>query len=102
MFTGLVEGAGKVVSLAPGAAATRLVLDAGVLAEGAKLGDSVAINGCCLTVVSLEGTRLGFDLLEETLARTNLRAARTGAGVNLERAMAANGRYGGHFVTGHI
>ncbi len=78
------------------------MIDAGPLAEGARIGDSVAINGCCLTVTVLEGTTLGFDLLAETLARTNLGEVRPGAVVNLERAMAANGRYGGHFVTGHI
>jgi riboflavin synthase len=80
----------------------RLMLDAGPLAEGARLGDSVAINGCCLTVTTCEGTRLGFDLLEETQARTNLRDVKPGAVVNLERALPASGRYGGHFVTGHI
>jgi riboflavin synthase len=102
MFTGLVEGTGKVVSLAPGKEGVRLTLDAGALADGAKIGDSVAINGCCLTVTTVEGTRLGFDLLEETLARTSLRQANPGGSVNLERALPANGRYGGHFVTGHI
>jgi riboflavin synthase len=80
----------------------RLMIDAGPLAEGAQIGDSVAINGCCLTVTSLEGPDLGFDLLEETRARTNLRDAKPGAVVNLERALPAHGRYGGHFVTGHI
>ena len=66
------------------------------------MGDSVALNGCCLTVTAIDGPWLGFDLLEETLARTNLRAAKPGAVVNLERALPASGRYGGHFVTGHI
>jgi riboflavin synthase len=102
MFTGLVEGVGKVVSLVPSMDGVSLTLDAGPLAEGAKLGDSVAINGCCLTVTTIEGARLSFDLLEETLAVTNLRVAKPGTVVNLERALPANGRYGGHFVTGHI
>ena len=103
MFTGLVEGTGKVLALTPQkTGGVRLDLDAGPLADGAKLGDSIAINGCCLTVTTLDGPRLGFDLLEETLARTSLRQAKPGAIVNLERALAANGRYGGHFVTGHI
>jgi riboflavin synthase len=106
MFTGLVEGTGRLGSLkAAGAAAdgvTRLMIDAGALAEGARIGDSVAVNGCCLTVTALEGVQLGFDLLAETLARTNLGDVKPGEVVNLERAMAANGRYGGHFVTGHI
>jgi riboflavin synthase len=78
------------------------MIDAGPLAEGARIGESVALNGCCLTVTSVEGAQLGFDLLEETEARTNLRDAKPGAAVNLERAMPAHGRYGGHFVTGHV
>lgn len=103
MFTGLVEGTGRVLALTPQhAGGVRLELDAGVIAEGAKIGDSIATNGCCLTVTTIEGPRLGFDLLEETLARTSLRQARPGGVVNLERALPANGRYGGHFVTGHI
>ena len=102
MFTGLIEGTGPVVALKSPGGVTRLVLEAGALAEGVRTGDSVALNGCCLTVVSIEETRLGFDLLEETLARTNLGALTPGSVVNLERALPANGRYGGHFVTGHI
>jgi riboflavin synthase len=102
MFTGLVEGTGRVVGLAPLAAASRLTLDAGSLVDGAQLGDSIAINGCCLTVVAREATRLGFDLLGETLTRTNLGVLKAGSTVNLERALPAHGRYGGHFVTGHI
>jgi riboflavin synthase len=81
---------------------TRLTVDAGPLAEGVQIGDSVAINGCCLTVTSSDGPRLGFDLLKETQACTNLRDAKPGRAVNLERALPAHGRYGGHFVTGHI
>ncbi len=102
MFTGLVEGTGRAKSLATEKGVTRLVLEAGAVAEGAQIGESIAINGCCLTVAAIDGADLGFDLLEETLARTNLRALTPGAVVNLERAMPANGRYGGHFVTGHI
>ena len=78
------------------------MIDAGPLAEGVQIGDSVALNGCCLTVTSIEGKRLGFDLLEETQARTNLGNVKPGTAINLERALPANGRYGGHFVTGHI
>lgn len=102
MFTGLVEGTGPLVAIKSAGDVTRLVIDAGPLAEGARAGDSIALNGCCLTVTTIEGSRLGFDLLAETLARTNLRDVKPGSAVNLERAMAANGRYGGHFVTGHI
>ncbi len=102
MFTGLVEGTGLVVGLKSQDGLTRLVLDAADLAGGVRTGDSVALNGCCLTVTSIEGARLGFDLLEETLVRTNLHVVNPGSVMNIERAMPANGRYGGHFVTGHI
>jgi riboflavin synthase len=102
MFTGLVEGTGRAVALLSQAAGIRLVIDAGGLVEGTRFGDSIAVNGCCLTVTSLDGAQLGFDLLAETVARTNLRDLKPGGLVNLERALPANGRYGGHFVTGHI
>ena len=102
MFTGLIEGRGRVVALPIPQGITRLMIDAGPLAEGAQIGDSMAVNGCCLTVTSMAGSDLGFDLLEETQARTNLRDIKPGATVNLERALPAHGRYGGHFVTGHI
>jgi riboflavin synthase len=103
MFTGLVEATGCVETLAAkDGGITRLIVDAGPISAGSQLGESIAINGCCLTVVSIERSSLGFDLLGETLARTNLRSAKAGAAVNLERALPAHGRYGGHFVTGHI
>jgi len=102
MFTGLVEGTGRVLAFVSPEGITRLIIDAGPFAEGVRVGDSVAINGCCLTVTSSEGPLLGFDLLAETQARTNLRDVKPGAVVNLERALPAHGRYGGHFVTGHI
>ena len=102
MFTGLVEGTGQVVSFTSMEGGGRLVIDAGAIAEGVKIGDSVAINGCCLTVVLAEEAKLGFDLLVETEARTNLRGLRPGTLVNLERALPADGRCGGHFVTGHV
>jgi len=102
MFTGIVEGTGRVISLKKMEGLTRLTIDAGLIAEGAQMGDSVALNGCCLTVTALDGARLGFDLLEETQARTNLGDAKPDGVVNLERALPAHGRYGGHFVTGHV
>lgn len=102
MFTGLVEGTGQVVALESLDSGTRLVVEAARVADGAQIGDSMAINGCCLTVTSVTGEQLSFDLLAETMARTNLREIKPGGVVNLERAMSANGRYGGHFVTGHI
>jgi riboflavin synthase len=102
MFTGLVEGTGRVMGFLSQGDSTRLTVDAGPLAEGVRIGDSIAHNGCCLTVVALEGSLLGFDLLKETEAVTNLRGLKPGALLNLERALPASGRYGGHFVTGHI
>ena len=102
MFTGLVEGTGRVAAFHAQKSFTRLVIEAGRLAEGTQPGDSIAINGCCLTATSLDGSKLGFDLLAETQACTNLRDLKSDAVVNLERALPAHGRYGGHFVTGHI
>ena len=102
MFTGLVEGVGQVLDLGPRGEGSRLVLEAGPLAQGAQVGESIALNGCCLTVAEMDEGRLSFDLLHETLARTNLHALKAGSLVNVERAMPADGRFGGHFVTGHI
>ncbi|MDR3400869.1 MAG: riboflavin synthase [Chthoniobacter sp.] len=102
MFTGLVEETGELLSLARSAAGARLTLRAPLVTQGIALGDSVAVNGCCLTVTAYEGETLAFDLLEETLARTNLGALAPGAPVNLERALVAHARLGGHFVQGHV
>lgn len=106
MFTGIVEGTGVIQRIHQGSKAIRLVVRAGRLATGVKVGDSVAVNGCCLTVVKTGGRGasrvLEFDLLLETWQRTSFSAATTGALVNLERSLPANGRLGGHFVTGHI
>lgn len=102
MFTGIVEETGEVVSLARSAGGARLVLKAAVVTQDLRLGDSVAVNGCCLTAAGIDGETLAFDLLDETLQRTNLGACEPGARVNLERALAANARLGGHFVSGHI
>ncbi len=102
MFTGLVEGIGRIESLDRRTGGTRLVVDAGVLADGLREGDSVAVNGCCLTAVAIDAGRICFDVLAETLRRTNLGDVRLGGAVNLERALAASARLGGHFVSGHI
>src|SRR5436309_645397 len=102
MFTGIVEATGEVVSLGRGASGARLVLRAGEIAGSVRIGDSIAVNGCCLTVNDCFQGRLSFDLLQETLDRTNLRAAASGSLVNLERALRADGRLGGHFVQGHV
>ncbi len=102
MFTGLVEGLGRVVILQAQKGFIRFMVDMGPLATGVQVGDSVAINGCCLTVTALQAAHRGFDLLQETLAKTNLGQLKPRSMVNLERAMPAQGRLGGHFVTGHI
>jgi len=101
MFTGLVESIGRVRSLDRRGDAARLTLET-PLAAGLSLGESLAVNGCCLTVTSTDGESACFDLLGETLARTNLGGLASGARVNLERALRADGRFGGHFVQGHI
>lgn len=101
MFTGLVESIGRVRSLDRRGDAARLTLET-PLAARLSLGESLAVNGCCLTVTSTDGDSASFDLLGETLARTNLGGLAPGARVNLERALRADGRFGGHFVQGHI
>ncbi len=106
MFTGIVEETGVVESIREAAQAIQLTVCARLVARGTRTGDSIAVNGCCLTVTRISrvkgGVKLQFDLLRETWTRTSLQLARPGALVNLERALAANGRLGGHFVTGHI
>ena len=106
MFTGLVEETGRVHRITPSDAGIRLVVTADLCARGTQVGDSISVNGACLTVVEREGrnanARLHFDLLRETWERTSLHRAKVGDSVNLERALAANARIGGHFVTGHV
>jgi riboflavin synthase len=102
MFTGIVEETGRVVSFEHKAAAWRLVIESSVVVQGTNVGDSIAVNGCCLTVVACEGPRLSFDLLEETVRLTNIANVGAGGVVNLERSLRPDGKMGGHFVTGHI
>ncbi len=102
MFTGIVEEVGAVQALEEREGGWHLSLSAVVAAGGAKLGDSIAVNGACLTVTAIDGERLTFGLAPETLARTNLGELNAGDPVNLERAMAADGRFDGHIVQGHI
>jgi riboflavin synthase len=102
MFTGLVEAVGEVAAIREQPPGCRLEILAPTIAAGTALGDSVAINGCCLTVVANDGRQLAFEAGPETLHRTNLGRLRTGAPVNLERAMRLENRLGGHLVTGHI
>ncbi|MDR2453775.1 MAG: riboflavin synthase [Bifidobacteriaceae bacterium] len=98
MFTGLVEEVGRVVEAGP----ARLAVEAPLAVSDAKLGDSIAVDGCCLTVVELDGAVFAADVMAETLRRTTLGALEPGRRVNLERAMRADGRFGGHIVQGHI
>ena len=102
MFTGLIEEVGKVVEVRASDGGTQLQIAAPRTAKKARRGDSIAVNGCCLTLTSRRGDRLTFDLLEETIARTNLQKLRRNDPVNLERALPVEGRLGGHFVQGHI
>ncbi len=103
MFTGLIEETGRVTFLRRSSeSGLQIQIAAPAITAALKRGDSVAINGCCLTVASFRGELITFDLLQETLDRTNLQALRPGALVNLERALLATARLGGHFVSGHI
>jgi riboflavin synthase len=102
MFTGIVEECGEVVSLSPFDGGMRYLVKASFANDGVAVGESVAVNGCCLTVVDIGEGQLGFDLLAETLRVTNLGGLKTGDRVNLERSLRFDGRVGGHFVTGHI
>src|SRR6266704_6757042 len=102
MFTGLVEEIGSVLWIRATDSNTQLQIAAPHIAKEIRVGDSIAVNGCCLTVSAHDGDDLVFDLLEETLNRTNLKTLRRQSPVNLERALPANGRFGGHFVQGHV
>ena len=102
MFTGIVEEVGHVVQVPPPGRAGQLVVSASTVLSDAHLGDSIAVNGVCLTVTSVGAGRFSADVMPETLSRSNLGALRPGSPVNLERAMAADGRFGGHIVSGHI
>ena len=102
MFTGLIEEVGRVLWIRMTDRGTQLQLTAPKLAPTVQTGDSIAVNGCCLTVRAHRADQLTFDLLEETLDRTNLKQLRRDSPVNLERSLAAGAPMGGHFVQGHI
>lgn len=102
MFTGLVETTGKVSWILKKGEGFELHVENDSLAAKVRPGDSVAVNGCCLTVAGVRGSKIGFDLLQETLDRTNLGKLRPEMIVNLERALRTDSRMGGHFVQGHI
>ena len=102
MFTGLVEEIGNVLWIRATERGTELQVAAPSIAKNSRIGDSVAVNGCCLTITAHRAEQITFDLLSETLERTNLKNLRRESLVNLERAIPADGRIGGHFVQGHI
>lgn len=98
MFTGIIEETGKIISVGAG----RIAVQAKKVLQGTQIGDSIAVNGVCLTVTTMTSSEFTADVMPETLSRTNLGSLGKGNSVNLERAMAADGRFGGHIVSGHI
>ena len=102
MFTGIVREQGRIASLDGGAEGVRVVVDAPATAPGIGLGDSVAVNGCCLTAVEIGATTIAFDAVPETLSRTSLARLAPGVKVNLEPALRAGDPMGGHVVQGHV
>ncbi|MFT3781643.1 MAG: riboflavin synthase [Nibricoccus sp.] len=102
MFTGIVEETGRVESFVQGTASWRLRIAAKTVLQNLAVGDSIAVNGCCLTVVKFDATHLEFDVLEETRRLTNFAEIGAGAAVNLERSLRFDGKVGGHFVSGHV
>ena len=102
MFTGLVERTGCIEAIEPRSGGARYVINVGIIAPEVREGDSIAINGCCLTATVIAGDTVSFDLLEQTLRVTSLGDLQVGDQVNIERALAAGARLGGHFVQGHV
>jgi riboflavin synthase len=102
MFTGIIEEVGTVKEIKKGINSSRLMIEGKNILSDVKIGDSIAVNGVCLTVTSFGKTIFNADVMSETLSRSSLGSLSSGSQVNLERAMAANGRFGGHIVSGHI
>lgn len=102
MFTGIIEEIGTVKNIQRNGSNSFIVIEAKKVLEDVHLGDSIAVNGVCLTVTKTDGSIFQADVMNETLSRSSLGNLRQGSKVNLERAMAANGRFGGHIVSGHI
>jgi riboflavin synthase len=102
MFTGIVEELGEVVALVPQGDAVRLTVKGPLVVSDARRGDSISVNGCCLTVVESEPDTFTADVMQESLDRTSLGSLRPGSRVNLERAVTAQARLGGHIVQGHV
>lgn len=102
MFTGIVEEIGKIKAIKKGKNSARLVINAKKVLEDVKLGDSIAVNGVCLTVTEFSNSAFGVDVMHESLRKSSLSTLKNDSSVNLERAMLLNGRFGGHIVSGHI
>ena len=102
MFTGIIEEVGNISSLNISGTSGSIKVNAFAVLQNTKLGDSISVNGVCLTVTHLENNSFTADVMAETFRRTNLGQLSNGSPVNLERAMAGNGRFGGHIVSGHI
>lgn len=102
MFTGIVEEKGKIKAIRKGTSSYRLTIEGNIIFSDLKLGDSVAVNGVCLTASEISGNTFTADVMHETLKRSSLGSLSTGSLVNMERAMLAEGRFGGHIVSGHI
>lgn len=102
MFTGIVEEIGKIKAIKKGKNSARLVINAKKVLKDVKLGDSIAVNGVCLTVTEFSNSEFGVDVMHESLRKSSLSTLKNDSSVNLERAMLLNGRFGGHIVSGHI
>ena len=102
MFTGIVEEVGKIIDIRLGARSSSLVIEGKIIVHDVQVGDSIAVNGVCLTAVTVTSNTFSADVMSETLSKSSLGTLQKGSRVNLERAMAANGRFGGHIVSGHI
>ncbi len=102
MFTGIIEEVGRIEAISYGISSAQIKIKASKVLEDVKVGDSICVNGICLTVTSFQPGSFTADVMHETLNRTGLSTLENGSPVNLERAMLANGRFGGHIVSGHI
>ncbi|XME02401.1 riboflavin synthase [Lachnospiraceae bacterium C1.1] len=102
MFTGIAEEKGKIKKISRGSESCSIEIEASLVTEDSKVGDSIAVNGICLTVTKLTGSGFTADVMNETISRSSFAEMKSGDYVNLERAMRADGRFGGHIVSGHI
>ena len=102
MFTGLIEAVCKIKDIQVDADSAVIEVDLGGLASDARIGDSIAVNGTCLTITKIDGSVASFDVSPETIEKSNLTTLAPGSGVNVERALKPTDRFGGHFVQGHI